>query len=74
MNLKLTLILILSSMAVLFIVQNSAVVEIGFLFWRASMSSALLIFFTLMAGFLLGWFLHSYLLYRKSKDDLVYLR
>lgn len=74
MNLKLTLILILSSMAVLFIVQNSAVVEIGFLFWRASMSSALLIFFTLMAGFLLGWFLHSYLLYRKSRDDLVYLR
>jgi uncharacterized integral membrane protein len=74
MNLKLTLILILSSMAVLFIIQNSAVVEIGFLFWRASMSSALLIFFTLMAGFLLGWFLHSYLLYRKSRDDLVYLR
>lgn len=74
MNLKLTLILILSIMGVLFIVQNSAVVEIGFLFWRASMSSALLIFFTLMAGFLLGWFLHSYLLYRKSKGDLVHLR
>jgi uncharacterized integral membrane protein len=74
MNLKLTLILILSSLAVLFIAQNSSVVEIGFLFWRASMSSALLIFFTLMTGFLLGWFLHSYLLYRKSKDDLVYLR
>ncbi|MDO8412970.1 MAG: LapA family protein [Gallionellaceae bacterium] len=74
MNLKLALILILSSMAVIFIVQNVAVVEIGFLFWRAAMSSALLIFFTLMVGFILGWFLHSYLVYRKSKRELAYLR
>lgn len=73
MNLKLILILILSSLAVVFIAQNVAVVEIGFLFWRASMSSALLIFFTLMIGFFLGWFLHSYLLYRKSKSGPVYL-
>jgi uncharacterized integral membrane protein len=74
MNLKLTLILILSSLAIVFIAQNVAVVEIGFLFWRASMSSALLIFFTLMIGFILGWFLHSYLLYRKSKNEPVYFR
>jgi uncharacterized integral membrane protein len=73
MNLKLALILILSSLAVVFIAQNVAVVEIGFLFWRASMSSALLIFFTLVIGFLLGWFLHSYLLYRKSKSESDYL-
>jgi uncharacterized integral membrane protein len=74
MNLRLTLVLILGSLAVLFIAQNSNAVEIGFLFWRASISSALLIFFTLMAGFLLGWFAHSYFLYRKSRDDLIYLR
>lgn len=74
MNLRLTLVLILSSLAVLFIAQNSNVVEIGFLFWSASMSSALLIFFTLMIGFLLGWFLHSYLAYRKSRDEPGYLR
>lgn len=70
MNLRLILVLILSSLAVLFIAQNSNVVEIGFLFWRASMSSALLIFFTLMMGFVLGWFMHSYLLYRRSKNEL----
>jgi uncharacterized integral membrane protein len=69
MNLKLTLILILSSLAVIFIAQNVAVVEIGFLYWRASMSSALLIFFTLMIGFILGWSLHSYFLYRKFKGE-----
>ena len=74
MNLRLTLVLILGSLAVLFIAQNSNMVEISFLYWRASMSGALLIFFTLMAGFLLGWFLHSYLLYRKSKNDLAYFR
>jgi len=74
MNLKLTLILILSSLAVLFIAQNVAVVEIGFLYWRASMSSALLIFFTLMIGFVLGWFLHGYLLYRKAKKEPASLR
>ena len=74
MNLKLVLILLLSSLAVVFITQNTAVVEISFLYWGASMSSALLIFFTLVIGFILGWFLHSYLLYRKSKrDELVYL-
>jgi uncharacterized integral membrane protein len=74
MNIKLTLLLILSSLAVVFIAQNVAVVEIGFLYWRASMSIALLIFFTLMIGFLLGWFLHSYLLYRKSKGESDYSR
>ena len=74
MNFRLTLILILLSFATLFIAQNSNVVEISFLIWRASMSSALLLFFTLMIGFLLGWFIHSYVLYRKSKDDFIYLR
>jgi uncharacterized integral membrane protein len=74
MNFKLALVLILGSMSVLFIAQNSNAVEIGFLYWRASMSSALLIFFSLLIGFLLGWSLHSYLLYRKSKDDLAYYR
>lgn len=77
MNLRLLLVLVLSSMAVLFIAQNVAVVEIAFLYWRASMSSALLIFFSLMTGFVLGWFMHSYRLHRKAMDnkgELLYLR
>lgn len=68
MNFKLALVLILSSMAVLFIAQNVAVVEISFLYWRVSMSSSLLIFFTITTGFLLGWFVHSYLVYRQSRN------
>lgn len=68
-NFKLILIIILASLAVTFLTQNVAVVEVSFLFWSISMSRALLIFFTLVIGFILGWFLHSYLSYRKSKDD-----
>ncbi len=77
MNLRLVLLVVLSSLAVLFIAQNAAVVEIAFLYWRTSMSSALLIFFSLLTGFVLGWFMHSYRLHRKAmgnKGELLYLR
>ena len=74
MNFKLALLLTLSSLAVIFIVQNVAVVEVSFLYWSASMSSALLVFFTLMTGILLGWFMHSYFLYQKSRREPVYFR
>jgi uncharacterized integral membrane protein len=66
MNLKLTLILILSSMAVVFVAQNAAVVEIGFLYWRVSISSSLLIFFSIMMGFVVAWFLRGFLLSKRS--------
>ncbi|MCX7171243.1 MAG: LapA family protein [Proteobacteria bacterium] len=72
MSFKLILILSLSSLAVIFFAQNVAVVEIGFLIWNTSMSAALLIFFTLMLGFILGWFLHGYLVYRKSRRKSVH--
>jgi len=74
MNFKLAAILIISTLAVLFIVQNVAVVDVGFLYWKISMSSALLIFSTLTIGFMLGWFLHSYFLYRRSKSESIYYR
>jgi uncharacterized integral membrane protein len=74
MNIKLALLLMLSTLAVVFVAQNAGAVEIGFLFWSASVSSALLIFFTLMLGFLLGWFLNDYLRYRKYKGRPVYSR
>lgn len=74
MNFKLILILILATIAVVFVAQNFAIVEIVFLFWKTSMSTALLIFFTLMTGFILGWSLHSYFAYRKkSRDETIYL-
>jgi len=74
MNFKLILMLLLSSLAVLFIAQNSAVVEVTFMFWIGSISSAVLILLTLLFGFILGWFTQSYLRYRKSQGVIFYSR
>ncbi len=69
MNFKLILLIILVSLAVIFLTQNVAAVEVTFLLWSISMSRALLIFFTLVIGFTVGWFLHSYLSYQKKKTE-----
>lgn len=68
MNIKLTLILVLSAIVLIFITQNVAAVEVTFLLWSISLSRALLIFFALAIGILIGWFLHSYVEYRRAKD------
>jgi uncharacterized integral membrane protein len=72
MDMKLALILLLSALAAVFIAQNIALVEVGFLYWTVTTSSALLIFFTLLIGFVLGWSMHGFMLYRKNRDR-VYL-
>ena len=74
MNIKLVLLLILSTLSVIFVAQNIAAIEVRFLFWSASISSSLLIFFTLLLGFLLGWYLNDYLRYRKYKGRVMYSR
>ena len=67
MSFYLLVILALAVLAVIFIIQNVAAVDVNFLLWTVSMSRALLIIFTLAIGFLLGWLLHSYYSYRRSK-------
>lgn len=69
MNLKLTGILILVVFALVFVAQNIDVVTISFLFWEISMSRAVLLFFSLLTGFIIGWLLHSYLSYLKDKKE-----
>lgn len=69
MNYKLFLILLLAGLAVLFIVQNVAVVEIQFLFWSIQLSRSLLVFFLLAIGIIIGWFLRGYLKYRTGKGQ-----
>ncbi len=65
MSFNLMLVLALAGIALIFIIQNVAAVDVNFLLWSVSMSRALLIIFTLAIGFLLGWFLHSYYSFRK---------
>jgi len=67
MNYKLILILTLAGLAVLFIIQNIAIVEISFLFWTVQMSRALLMFFLVAIGIIIGWFLHSFFNHRTGK-------
>ncbi|MGA2781866.1 MAG: LapA family protein [Smithella sp.] len=69
MNFKIILVIILSGFALIFLAQNIQVVTVSFLFWEMSMSRAVLIFFTLLIGFIIGWFLNSYLSYRKDKKE-----
>jgi lipopolysaccharide assembly protein A len=67
MSLYLLAIIGLAGLALLFILQNVAAVEVNFLLWTVSMSRALLIFITLVTGLLLGWFLHAYHAWRRAK-------
>lgn len=69
MNLKLTGVVILVVFALVFVAQNIDVVTISFLFWEISMSRAVLLFFSLLIGFIIGWLLHSYLSYLKDKKE-----
>ena len=66
MSFHLMLVLALAGIALLFIIQNVAAVDVTFLLWTVSMSRALLIIITLAIGFLLGWFVHGYYAYRRS--------
>jgi putative membrane protein len=69
MNFKITLVVMLAVLALIFLLQNIAAVSVSFLFWDISMSLAVLIFFCLLIGFGIGWFLNSYLSYRKHKKE-----
>ncbi len=54
----------------IFVVQNTQVVEFRFLVWTISMSRALMLFGTLAIGFFAGWLLTS----PKGKKELEHER
>jgi len=70
MSYKMVIVAILALLALIFVAQNIEVVTVSFLFWEMSMSRSVLLFFSLLSGFIIGWFLHSFLSYRKDKKDL----
>ena len=70
MNFKIILVIIVSCLAAVFTIQNVAAVTVSVFFWQISLSLALLIFFVLAVGFIIGWFLHSFLAYRKDKKEM----
>ncbi|NLA41728.1 MAG: LapA family protein [Smithella sp.] len=69
MNFKIVLLIVVSCLAVVFVIQNVSAVTVSIFFWEISLSLALLIFFVLAFGFVFGWFLHSFLAYQKVKKE-----
>lgn len=67
MNFKLAVSLALLLIVVVFIVQNTAVTELRFLFWTLAMSRSLMMFLLLGIGVVVGWFLHGYYTSRKRR-------
>ena len=55
MNWKWMLVLILLLLLVIFTAQNYEAVEIRFLFWSFTTSRAIVLFSTLVVGFIIGW-------------------
>ncbi|KUG21508.1 hypothetical protein ASZ90_008728 [hydrocarbon metagenome] len=70
MSYKMGIFAILVLFVLVFLAQNIEVVAVKFIFWELSMSRAVLLFFSLLLGFIIGWFLNSFLSYRKDKNDL----
>ena len=72
MNPKLLTLLVLIVLALIFIFQNTGVVELRFLFWTLAMSRALMFAFLVFIGAAMGWFLHAHLthkaLHKKTED------
>ncbi|MDY0296843.1 MAG: lipopolysaccharide assembly protein LapA domain-containing protein [Acidobacteriota bacterium] len=65
MKLKLILVLVAVAFVVLFVLQNTTVVEIHFLLWHLTMSRALLIVVFVAVGVVIGWLLRSNVSFKK---------
>jgi len=66
MNAKLIASLILAGLAVVFTMQNVAVIDLTFLFWTLSMSMTLAMFLILSIGIISGWMLRGTISRRKG--------
>lgn len=67
-NFKLIIILILILATILFLVQNTQVVNITVIFWTYSISVSIVVVSMLIVGILIGWFLKSYTSYKNRKS------
>ena len=63
------LFLCLIAFVLIFVVQNTQVVEFRFLVWTISMSRALMLFGTLAIGFIIGWLLTLPKRKKKYQDE-----
>jgi len=69
MNPKLITLIAALALTVIFIAQNTAVVELRFLFWKLNMSRALMFPLLLLIGMGTGWFLRGLLLHKRDGQN-----
>ncbi len=60
---------VIGVLLVIFIVQNVAVMEIKFLFWKMSMSRSLIMFFLVIIGIAIGWFWKGVSVRNKKRQE-----
>ncbi len=69
MNLKLLGTLGLVALASIFILQNANVVELHFLFWKISMSRALMFVLLVLIGMAIGWLLRGHSTHKTHRRE-----
>ncbi|PIU85516.1 MAG: DUF1049 domain-containing protein, partial [Deltaproteobacteria bacterium CG06_land_8_20_14_3_00_44_19] len=57
MKIKTIIVLVLVALLVIFLLQNTEVIDVKFLFWQISMSRIVLLFSAFIVGLITGWFL-----------------
>jgi uncharacterized integral membrane protein len=67
MKIKLGISLLLAFLIILFVTQNTEVVQVTFLAWSVQVSLVLLVFIMLWVGMVLGWLLNSYLRFSRAR-------
>lgn len=65
MKFRLAMMLALLTLALIFAVQNAAMVEIKLLFWTIDFPRSLLIFLMLLVGMVIGW--SSRIIFRRAR-------
>lgn len=58
---KMGVTVVLLLLVVVFVIQNATIVELKFWLWTAEVPRSLLIFLTLVIGFVIGWFMNPFM-------------
>ena len=67
MNSKILISLSLIALILVFVFQNTTVVEIQFFWWSLSMSRALMVFAVLIVGIVIGWLWGSHFMHKRPR-------
>lgn len=70
MKVKLVIGIILLSITILFVYQNTDRVPVDFIVWSVDVSLALLVLVAFVSGLAIGWLLNSYLRFSRNRKKM----